>query len=74
MGTTFKLILFYVNVSAIVLAVVVFGFSIVKLIIHKNDEVNWVVVAAISLAAIILLGVIFNIRKSKIPAPGKDYL
>ncbi len=73
MDYKFRILFYYLNVFVIAVTIIGIILAIIMMFMHPNDSFNWFVAALICLLILVLLMVIYLIRKNKFPAPGKDY-
>ena len=73
MGYNLKLFIYYLNSIAVFAAAVWLVYSIVMIFVNNDNITNNFFDIAIYAVAFLLLFILNIVRKSKIPAAGKDY-
>ena len=68
------IILYYLNLIALIISLGGIIYSVAMFFIRSNEQSKWLITGIIFLLTFILLIVLFVIRRSKIPAAGRDYL
>ncbi len=73
MGYKFRLVLYYLNWGIIVLSFTGIISSIIMMIIESDEQDEWLTNGLIFVILFVFFAFIYIIRKSKLPAAGKDY-
>jgi len=74
MSYTFKWILYIINKSLTILSLAWVIYSLTRLITNLDDWIHWLLMIGVGVVSYVLSKIIYVIRKSYFPLPGKDYL
>ncbi|MBU1099111.1 MAG: hypothetical protein KKA84_01815 [Bacteroidetes bacterium] len=74
MSYTLKWILYLINKTLTLLSLAWVIYSLIQLITNINDWIHWLLMLGVGILSYVLSKVIYVIRKSYFPLPGRDYL
>ena len=73
MGHQLRVLLYHLNVSALLLVTAGLAFSAFMLVSHSGARLKWGIAAAVCALIDVVLAVLHILRRSKMPAAGEDF-